>query len=524
MTQHRTRRARIVARTGAVGLTALLAITGAGIAPAFATTASAVAAETAAAESTTSATTPIAVKKVTPEVAVDPAGTPLGAITDVEQDGARVTLTAEHGAMRVTFLDAGTFRIEADPSGEFTDPANTPQNDPTRTADIVVGTDTFDGTDVTVATGDEIRLSTSDVSIVVDRATGRTAAERADGSVVWAESTPITFGASSATQHLADVDGEQFIGGGMQNGRFGAHRTRPSTSPANFDWDDDGYPNAVPYYMSSNGYGVLRNTFARGSYDFAAHIATTHEEQPLRRVLLRRRLQGVARVATPQLTGRPMMPPVYALEYGDADCYNRSQPDVLGQPAMPSKLRTPAGDLDVAKGFVEHDMPAGWMLVNDGYGCEYQELPETVDAIAAADRHSKTGLVDAALADRAGVRGRRCRHPPAQARRRLGRLGLSSRAHRLRGGARRHRAVLRRARHVAHGGGLGRLAALRHAMDRRPLGQPRRRALAGLGAHRRRQLRARRSRRVTSTASSAAPPRATCVTCSGRRSHRRSTP
>ena len=52
--------------------------------------------------------------------------------------------------MRITFLENGTFRLEADPSGSFTDPANTPQNDPARTANIVVGADTFDGADVSV--------------------------------------------------------------------------------------------------------------------------------------------------------------------------------------------------------------------------------------------------------------------------------------------------------------------------------------------------------------------------------------
>ncbi|WP_240665888.1 NPCBM/NEW2 domain-containing protein [Agromyces sp. LHK192] len=83
------------------------------------------------------------------------------------------------------------------------------------------------------------------------------------------------------------------------------------------------------------------------------------------------------------------MPPIYALEYGDADCYNRSNPDYsssgYGDPEN-TKQRTPQA-LNIAKQFVEHDMPAGWMLVNDGYGCEYVELPETVDAIGA-----ETGL------------------------------------------------------------------------------------------------------------------------------------
>ena len=429
----------------------------------------------------TSDPTPITPKKVNPEVPVEDGDT-LGAITDVEQDGATVTLEAEHGAFRATFLDERTLRLEATPTGEFTDPANTPENDPARTADIVVGSEDFDGASVDLAEGDTITISTPKVTLEVDRATGATTLTRADGSIIWSESEPLSFGTRSATQHLDAVEGEQFLGGGMQNGRS-IHTGATINVARNFDWDDDGYPNAVPYYMSSNGYGVLRNTFAAGSYDFAAHT-TTHAEQRFDAYYFVGDYTDALDSYT-KLTGRPMMPPVYALEYGDADCYNRSSPTYSGS-KDPAKLRTPQA-LEIAKDFVENDMPAGWMLVNDGYGCEYQELPETVDAIEARDRAEDRPL-DPALADPAGVRGRRGRRAPAQARRRVGGLGLPARAHRLRSGPRRHRAVLRRPRHLADGRGLGGVAALRHAVDRRPLGQPRRRALAGLGAHGCRQL------------------------------------
>ena len=172
----------------------------------------------------------------------------------------------------------------------------------------------------------------------------------------------------------------------MQNGRS-IHTGATINVARNFDWDDDGYPNAVPYYMSSNGYGVLRNTFAAGSYDFAAHT-TTHAEQRFDAYYFVGDYTDALDSYT-KLTGRPMMPPVYALEYGDADCYNRSSPTYSGS-KDPAKLRTPQA-LEIAKDFVENDMPAGWMLVNDGYGCEYQELPETVDAIEA-ETGLKTGL------------------------------------------------------------------------------------------------------------------------------------
>ena len=333
----------------------------------------------------TSDPTPITPKKVNPEVPVEDGDT-LGAITAVEQDGATVTLEAEHGAFRATFLDERTLRLEATPTGEFTDPANTPENDPARTADIVVGSEDFDGASVDLAEGDTITISTPKATLEVDRATGATTLTRSDGSIIWSESEPLSFGTRSATQHLDAVEGEQFLGGGMQNGRS-IHTGATINVARNFDWDDDGYPNAVPYYMSSNGYGVLRNTFAAGSYDFAAHT-TTHAEQRFDAYYFVGDYTDALDSYT-KLTGRPMMPPVYALEYGDADCYNRSSPTYSGS-KDPAKLRTPQA-LEIAKDFVENDMPAGWMLVNDGYGCEYQELPETVDAIEA-ETGLKTGL------------------------------------------------------------------------------------------------------------------------------------
>lgn len=281
--------------------------------------------------------TPIVPKKVNPEVPVDDAGTSLGAVTGLRQDGASVTLEAERGALRATFLDERTFRLEATASGEFADPANTPQGDPSRTANIVVGADDFDAASVTVTDGDTISIATEAVTLEFDRPTGAAALKRADGSVVWAESEPLTFGGSSTTQHLQPVDGEQFLGGGMQNGRS-IHTGATINIARNFDWDDDGYPNAVPYYMSSNGYGVLRNTFAPGSYDFAGHT-TTHAEERFDAYYFvgdfTQALDGYTK-----LTGRPMMPPVYALEYGDADCYNRSNPTYSGS-RVASKLCCP---------------------------------------------------------------------------------------------------------------------------------------------------------------------------------------
>ncbi len=97
-----------------------------------------------------------------------------------------------------------------------------------------------------------------------------------------------------------------------------------------------------------------------------------------------------------------MMPPIYGLEMGDADCYchnaNRGERHTLDA-------------LQIADGYVDRQIPLGWMLVNDGYGCGYENL----DAVAQGlhDRHitlglwTSTGLADHAQEVRTGARVRK---------------------------------------------------------------------------------------------------------------------
>ncbi len=320
------------------------------------------------------------------QVPVDANGKPLGAISGFQQDGARITLKPASGALRVTFLDAKNFRIEADPSGTLSDPANTSQNDPARSANLVVGADQFSAVPVTVTDGARITLATSAVKLEVDKASGKFTLRRADGSLVWTEAAPLSFGNSSTTQALAGQPGEQFLGGGMQNGRS-VHTGQVINISKDYNWADGGNPNAVPYYMSSAGYGVFRNTFAPGSYDFGSTQAaaspletSTHQEKRFDAYYFvgdyKQALDGYTK-----LTGRPMMPPVYALEYGDADCYNRSNPDYsssgFNDPKAPKQNTFDA--VKTAEQFKANDMPGAWMLVNDGYGCEYTKDPDPYD-------------------------------------------------------------------------------------------------------------------------------------------------
>ncbi len=69
------------------------------------------------------------------------------------------------------------------------------------------------------------------------------------------------------------------------------------------------------------------------------------------------------------------MPPIYGLEYGDSDCYNRGHYAHRPRPSNDWKVNpekvTTLDAVKVAQKFRDEDMPGGWMLVNDDYGCGY---------------------------------------------------------------------------------------------------------------------------------------------------------
>lgn len=168
------------------------------------------------------------------------------------------------------------------------------------------------------------------------------------------------------------------------------------------DWNEGGNPNAAPFYLSSNGYGVLRNTFASGDYTFAIPVRTTHEEQRFDAYYFVGDAREVIDGYT-ELTGRPAMLPMYALEFGDADCYlhnaNRGERETLRDATA------------IAQGYTDHEMPLGWMLVNDGYGCGYEDLPETGGMLAGHGSElglwTESDLTNHAYEVQSGVRVRK---------------------------------------------------------------------------------------------------------------------
>lgn len=325
-----------------------------------------------------------------------------GPVTGLVVRGSTVDVTALPARVQVVFYADDLFRIWMAPDGAFTDPANTPPSrDGAPAANVIVKRD-YPGVSPQMSdAGAYYLLKTRSLGLRVYKANLRFALYHPDDrTMIWEEVISPTWDGLQTTQVLSRGPKEQFYGGGMQNGRF-SHREQTIKVAVSYDWDDGGHPNSVPFYVSSAGYGALRNTFAPGSYSFTTPVLTAHEENRFDAFYFVGGLKHVIDRYT-ELTGRPFMPPIYGLEMGDADCYLHSP--------RHGEIRT-LDALGIADDYVSHQIPLGWMLVNDGYGCGYEFLDQVAAGLEARNMQlglwTSTGLGSHAAEARAGARVRK---------------------------------------------------------------------------------------------------------------------
>ncbi|PBC81490.1 MULTISPECIES: NPCBM/NEW2 domain-containing protein [unclassified Streptomyces] len=296
----------------------------------------------------------------------------VGDVTGFAADGPVYRLHAGRAEARVSFVTDRIFRIELAPDGTFTDPTG---------KDIVLPQGAPPATHWRDAK-DAYELSTSQVTLKAFKAPLRFELRRADGSLVWSEAKGLSWDDTTTTQTLARGGDEQFYGAGMQNGRGNtSHRGHTVEVGVDYHWDDGGHPNSVPFYLSSAGYGVFRNTYAPNTYAFGRPVTTRAKERRFDAYYFAGPSAKDVIGQYTSLTGKPFLPPLYGLEIGDSDCYlhnaNRGERHTLDA-------------LKVADGYTENDLPGGWMLVNDGYGCGYENLAETSQGLG--ERKMKLGL------------------------------------------------------------------------------------------------------------------------------------
>ncbi|MFD3539018.1 TIM-barrel domain-containing protein [Streptomyces sp. NPDC058662] len=306
-----------------------------------------------------------------------------GNVTGFARTGKTFTVSTSSGAKaRVVVARADIFRLWLSPDGAFTDdPAG---SDLAPTTDF--GSVATDWTD----RGTHYRITTGALSIRVNKAPLQFSVYRADDTTpIWRETHPTSWSGGRTTQYLARGADEQFYGTGL---RLGEWALRDKTVPVAVDnrWRENDNASPAPFYMSTNNYGVMRNTWAPGSYAFRAPTALTHDETRFDAwYFTGDSLKGVLDAYT-DVSGKPFLAPHWGFELGNADCFNASNPDYQGDHGRPRHQTTPdvvgyASDARAA------DMPSGWFLPNDGYGCGYTApLKSTVDALRA--KGFQTGL------------------------------------------------------------------------------------------------------------------------------------
>lgn len=236
---------------------------------------------------------------------------------------------------RMTFLEDGIIHYVVDPSGNF-NPYATP-NSSSHTARIQAQPDDDEIYEtpekVSVNTdGDAFTITAGETTVSLDK--GAALMTIADGEkTVMEETSPIQFNGNATVQTLAKGNAENFFGGGMQNGRF-IHTGNTINIANESNWVDGGVASPNPFYWSSDGYGVLRNTFASGSYNFGNGqdvVTATHNDNKYDAYIFVSDDSdaGVTTVAQDLLTeyytvtGNPALIPDYAFYVGHYNAYNR---------------------------------------------------------------------------------------------------------------------------------------------------------------------------------------------------------
>lgn len=126
---------------------------------------------------------------------------------------------------------------------------------------------------------------------------------------LWKEVHPIDIDARESSQQIWSFEDEQFYGGGQQNGKI-AFKGSVMRIGYSGGWEENDRPSPAPFYFSSAGYGVLRNTWRDGQYDFSPvdSYTTSHQEKRFDAYYFAGGFKNVIDRYT-ELTGRPHVTP-----------------------------------------------------------------------------------------------------------------------------------------------------------------------------------------------------------------------
>ena len=234
---------------------------------------------------------------------------------------------------KIIFLEESIFRYDVSTDGAF--PEYAAPRDEAHTAKIQQYPDEADAYTKPEA---EILEDTSSVTvqcgrtrIVFDKAKALMTVYAGERKVM-EEAKSLEFTSEETVQTLLRGENEHFYGGGTQNGRF-VHTGRKIQIVNESAWMDGGVASPNPFYYTTGGYGVLRNTFSDGLYDFgesdADVVTAAHKEHHFSAYYFVTENEGGRQIVMDLLrayyhvTGNPLLLPEYGFYEGHLNCYNR---------------------------------------------------------------------------------------------------------------------------------------------------------------------------------------------------------
>ncbi len=306
---------------------------------------------------------------------------------------------------RLLILDHNIFRLYIDPTGQFKDdpeprdinrPAKMIDQEEFSTAERSHNTlfedSAYDGNMIHFA----------DFAIGWDKKQGTFKVYDKKKAVIFEELEPIKIEKNTAVQTLKQNKDEYFFGGGTQNGRF-SHKGEDIKIVNSNNWVDGGVASPNPFYWSTKGYGVLRNTFQEGLYSFKDpdKVVTVHRDDKFDSFYIVDKNYYNIIKKYHELTGQPILMPIFgfyeahlnaynrdywqevpkgtagAIQFEDGKFYLEKQPQHAGGRGIRETLNGENPESyqfsarKVIDRYKEKDMPLGWFLPNDGYGAGY---------------------------------------------------------------------------------------------------------------------------------------------------------
>ena len=243
-----------------------------------------------------------------------------------------------------------------------------------------------------------IEIQTARAQLIIDRKSGLLTVLNAKGDKVIEMTDPVAYTKQNTQIRLKERADEYFYGGGVQNGRF-SHKGKEIAIVNTNNWVDGGVASPTPFYWSSKGYGFMWHTFKQGHYNFGAaekgKVLLSHDAKYLDVFFMIDDTPAALLGDFYQLTGNPVLLPKFGFYEGHLNAYNRdfwkegekgamtfedgkiykeSQKDNGGikeslNGELPGNYQFSARA--AIDRYVNHDMPLGWFLPNDGYGAGY---------------------------------------------------------------------------------------------------------------------------------------------------------